>query len=164
MENKYDVALSNRKSNHVISTAKQKDGATRILAYSTSSEDFSGNSGELVLMTVVAANDFDKGDIAIVNTIFSKNDMSEYLLNNEYPAVNGGNGVESIEVDNWYISVSNGSITVCSAEGDTVVKIYNMSGILLHCTTAENATNITMPRGIYLVQVGNTVRKVVINK
>ena len=162
VDNKYDITLSNRKSNHIISSAKQKDGAIRILAYSASSEDFSGNSDELVLMTIVAANDFDKGDIPVVNTIFSKNDMSEYLLKNEYAAVNGGNAVESIEVDNWYINVSNGTITVCAAEGDTVVRIYNMSGVLLYNDIVENTSNINLTPGIYLVQVGNTVRKVVL--
>ena len=162
VDNKYDITLSNRKSNHVISTAKQKDGAIRILAYSASSEDFSGNDGELVLMTIVAANDFDKGDIPVVNTIFSKNDMSEYLLKNEYAAVNGGNAVESIEVDNWYISVSNGTITVCAAESDTVVRIYNMSGVLLYNDIVENTSNINLTPGIYLVQVGNAIKKVVL--
>ena len=88
--------------------------------------------------------------------------MSEYLLDNEYAAVNGGNGVESIEVDNWYISVSNGAITVCAAEGDTVVRIYNMSGVLLYNDIVENTSNINLTSGIYLVQVGNTVRKVVL--
>ena len=162
VDNKYDITLSNRKSNHVISSAKQKDGAIRILAYSASSEDFSGNDGELVLMTIVAANDFDKGDIPVVNTIFSKNDMSEYLLKNEYAAVNGGNAVESIEVDNWYISVSNGTITVCAAESDTVVRIYNMSGVLLYNDIVENTSNINLTHGIYLVQVGNAIKKVVL--
>ena len=88
--------------------------------------------------------------------------MSEYLLDNEYAAVNGGNGVESIEVDNWYISVSNGTMTVHHANSDAVVKIYNLNGVLLYNTTIAQVSNLRLPQGIYLVMVNETTKKIVL--
>ena len=158
----YCVALTDRKSDHVVSVAKQSDGAMRILAYSISSAEFSGNSGNLALFTVVADNDFNSGDIRITNTIFSQKDMSEYLFNDEYTAVNGDNSVVSIESDNSYISVSNGAMTVHHANSDAAVKIYNMNGVLLYSTTIAQVSSIRLPQGIYIVKVNESIKKVVL--
>lgn len=64
--------LSDRKArSHVLSTAVQKDGATRLLCYSSSVSPFKGSSGALVYMNVIASDDFvGPKTILIKNTRF----------------------------------------------------------------------------------------------
>ena len=55
-----------------------------------------------------------------------------------------------------------GYVTVAGANGDAVVNIFSLSGVLLQRTTVANLPHMTLPRGVYLVQVDGTMHKVVI--
>ena len=158
----YDIALSDRMDNHTISVAKQKSGAMRILSYSVSSSEFEGNDGALVRMTLVADPNFKQGDIAMSNMIFSQSDMTEYVFENEYPAVNGGAKVPGVIAPQWQIIVSNGTLHVSGVQGSERVCIYAIDGTLMHSATVAHLSRIALPHGVYLVQVAGMTRKVVL--
>lgn len=55
----YIFDLSGRKHRtHTISAAKQADGSIRLLSYSTTSKEYSGNEGVLVYCEIIASEDF----------------------------------------------------------------------------------------------------------
>ncbi|MBR3951795.1 MAG: T9SS type A sorting domain-containing protein [Bacteroidaceae bacterium] len=45
---------------------------------------------------------------------------------------------------------------------DAAVQIFTAGGALLHSTTVAEVSNITLPRGVYLVQVSGVTKKVVL--
>lgn len=71
-------------------------------------------------------------------------------------------GVMGVSVNQATIRVANGQLYINGANDNVEVNIYGINGALLHHTTVAQATDMTLPRGIYLVQVGNTTQKVAI--
>ena len=69
---------------------------------------------------------------------------------------------ESNIVNNWEILVHNGTIALTGIADDVVVNIYSIHGVLMHSTTAGNIGNITLPRGVYIVQVEGKSHKIII--
>ena len=56
------------------------------------------------------------------------------------------------------------SIVVENAPADETIHIYNVSGTLVSKTQGSEHSTILMPQGIYVVKVGQTTRKVVVNQ
>ena len=69
-------------------------------------------------------------------------------------AIDNNNDVE--------IAIHNGRLSINSTNNKAVVRIYSLHGVLLHDTTGRHTVDITLQQGIYLVQVNNTIRKVVL--
>lgn len=87
----YIFDLSDRKyRNHIIDAAKQDDGAIKLLSYTTSSKDYSGNSGALVYFTVTADSNFSGiHQIEIKNIIFTQADGTQYNFDPTTTTVTG---------------------------------------------------------------------------
>lgn len=81
---------------------------------------------------------------------------------NRFFNINEESGIDQVETDNIAVTAPNGNITIAGADPNSVVYIYNMSGMLLYRTTVAQVSNNTLPQGIYLVQVEDTMHKVVI--
>ena len=80
----------------------------------------------------------------------------------EFTNIQDFSSVESVVSDSLIeVYTHNGTIVINGAADDAMVNIYSMSGVLLHHTPAHNIAHITLPRGIYLVQVEGTTHKVV---
>ena len=59
-EGEYEVALAGRAaSTHALTVSSVGDGAFRVLAYSSQNDAFSGQSGDLLLLTLKATEDFE---------------------------------------------------------------------------------------------------------
>jgi hypothetical protein len=72
-------------------------------------------------------------------------------------------GIVAIENNNDVeITIHNGRLSINSTNNKAVVRIYSLHGVLLHDTTGCHTVDITLQQGIYLVQVDNTIRKVVL--
>ena len=59
-----------------------------------------------------------------------------------------------------YIYGYDNTIFIEGVADDTIVRIYNAGGMLLHTTTAARVSHITLPDGLYLVQANNKVQKI----
>lgn len=66
------------------------------------------------------------------------------------------------ETETFRIWTDNGAIHVNSVNSNTTVTVYSVAGIALKNTNVESLSTMTFPKGVYLVQLNNTVQKVVI--
>ena len=64
--------------------------------------------------------------------------------------------------NNVEIAVRDGKLSISNTNDKAIVRIYSLHGVLLHNSTARHSIDITLQQGIYLVQVDNTIRKVVL--
>jgi hypothetical protein len=158
----YDFALTSRKANHIIQSADMIGNTVRVLAYSTSSETFTDNSGELFTFTVVADNDFESGDMCVKNIIFSQKDMTAHKLPQKDVAVNSNSSIYVTEDNNYTVSTANGNIYIKGADLDSEVYVYAVNGLLIHSTTVANVSSIALQHGVYIVRVNNSVCKVIL--
>ena len=79
----------------------------------------------------------------------------------EFTNIKGISGINAATGnDNIDVYVNNNTIIITGATDDTVVNIYAMNGILVCNTTVCNVANITLPRGMYIVQVQETTHKI----
>lgn len=158
----YDFALTSRKANHIIQSTDMIGNTVRVLAYSTSSETFADNSGELFTFTVVADNDFESGDMCVKNIIFSQKDMTAHKLPQKDVAVNSNSSIYVTEDNNYTVSTANGNIYIKGADLDSEVYVYAVNGLLIHSTTVANVSSIALQHGVYIVRVNNSVCKVIL--
>ena len=164
----YMVELSDRKrSDHVLTSAAQPDGSIRLLSYSLSLKEFTGNSGDLVYLTVRAAEDFlGAFNIVVDNIVFVQPDHAECSL----PSIMAdvvGNKVDSIdEVDGQGPKVSTCGDSICIEGVPTgvEVRLYTTDGVLIRSEqSVDEPISLEVPApGIYLLQLGNRTLKVAI--
>lgn len=85
----YDFTFAGRqKSTHTMSSRKQKDGAIRVIAFSSSNAAFQGDKGALINIPLVVS-DLKKGDyrISIKNIVLSDKAEKEYLCEDSYSTI-----------------------------------------------------------------------------
>lgn len=85
----YDFTFAGRqKSTHTMSSRKQKDGAIRVIAFSSSNAAFQGDKGALINIPLVVG-DLKKGDyrISIKNIVLSDKAEKEYLCEDSYSTI-----------------------------------------------------------------------------
>ena len=131
-DGEYIFDLSDRKyRNHTIAASLQESGAIRVLSYSTTSKEYSGNEGVLVYFTITASADFcGTHQIEINNIVFTQADETEYQLNPTTTIVTGPNA--DVKVAELTLNVSELSMEV----GDA----YTLEASVL----PEDATNATL--------------------
>lgn len=85
----YDFTFAGRQmSTHTMSSRKQKDGAIRVIAFSSSNAAFQGDKGALINIPLVVG-DLKKGDyrISIKNIVLSDKAEKEYLCEDSYSTI-----------------------------------------------------------------------------
>ncbi|MBR4887087.1 MAG: leucine-rich repeat protein [Muribaculaceae bacterium] len=100
-DGEYKISLSGRNgSDHVLTSAMRSDGTIRLLSYSMSLNEFDGDEGALVYLTVKAANNF-VGDyeISIDNITFTQANLAEYSLEPTVCRIAGTVGIEGIDAE-----------------------------------------------------------------
>ena len=70
--------------------------------------------------------------------------------------------IDTSEVNDMEIVVHNGTITLIGVADGAVVNIFSMQGMLIHNTIAGNIGNITLPHGVYILQVEGNRYKIAI--
>ena len=149
-DGEYIFDLSDRKTrSHTISSALQEDGSIKVMSYSTSSKNFSGNSGDMVYFTIVAdANYSGMSQIEIKDIILSTNgsetetgDAVGYYPSDEVTVVTDKNDPQS-GVDNAW------------SENNLPVEYYNLQGLRV------DSNNLT--HGIYIKRQGGKTTKVIL--
>lgn len=78
-EGEYEVVLAGRAAGtHALTVSSVGDGAFRVLAYSSQNEAFSGQSGDLLLLTLKATEDFEgPSTISITHVLFTTTAIRE---------------------------------------------------------------------------------------
>ena len=90
-DGEYIFDLSDRKHrSHTISAAKQADGSIRLLSYSTTSKEYSGNEGVLVYCEIIASEDFSgTHEIVFDNVKFAQSTGVEIMFDSTTTKVTG---------------------------------------------------------------------------
>ena len=138
-DDEYIFDLSERKHrSHTIMSALQDNGAVRVLAYSNSSKDFTGNSGAIIYFTVVADESFNgTHNVKLENIVLTTSTTQEY---------NPENSIATVYDEN-----SATGITTVTREEEPAV-YFNLQGVKV-----ENPIN-----GIFIKKQGVKTEKVII--
>lgn len=159
-----DAKLSDRAtSDHTILLNNKRTDATRIMSYSLSNDNFTGKHGKVVTLTVETDDEFDGGEIVIDNIILAQDNGKEQLVRPINYQMSRPSDVEQLRNEgNITIEVENRDIVI-TVNSDCVASISYMDGksINVELTAGRNAI-ATLGSGVYIVNVKDTVEKVIV--
>lgn len=138
----YFIELGSRTSTrkHEVYSSLQADGAVRVASASSKLYPFSGNDGDILVMTVVADKDFKSGTISLKNCVATGantdgSDIVQYKpADYEATVMDYATGVQDITVN-----------------GDTQTEYYNLQGVRV----------LNPEKGVYIKREGGKATKVV---
>lgn len=158
--------LSDRASDHTISSKSFSDGRTRIVCLSLSSTPFSGRDGTLVSFTVLADKYIaEKSEIRLNNLIFTTPRAHEYILPNSVTTVTstGHSGVDSADANELSVYVDDETVTVNGQECGAAVRLTDMSGRSATYMYEGHPLRIKVEQsGVYILTIGKQTLKIVI--
>lgn len=131
---------SGRNNGHTFMTSEPAEGVTRVLSFSMSLTDFTGNSGDAIVdFTLSIDETFTGGTVKVANVECSTANAVAYKTDDTTAmiSVDDPTGVENIITDN-----------------DATVEYYNLQGMKV------DADNLN--QGIYIKRCGNRTQKVLV--
>ena len=146
-EGDYDLQFAGREtSSHSMTSRLQSDGAVRVVAFSMSNKNFSGNNGVLFNIPIVVT-DVAEGDYAIniKNALLSDKDEHEYYCEDAAGIITvksytkgDANGDEKVNVADVNATVnyilgspsSNFSLAAADMNDDGLIKVSDVNGIV----------------------------------
>ena len=141
----YFIELGSRSTSrkHTIESALQKDGAVRIISASSKLYPFSGNEGDVLVMTVVADKNFKSGVIELKNCVATGADTD-------------GNNIVQYKPADYSATVMDYATDIeeTLADVDANAEYYNLQGVKV---AKENLT-----QGVYIKKVAGKSVKVLI--
>ena len=141
----YFIELGSRTTSrkHTIESALQKDGAVRIISASSKLYPFSGNEGDVLVMTVVADKNFKSGVIELKNCVATGADTD-------------GNNIVQYKPADYSATVMDYTTDIeeTLADVDANAEYYNLQGVKV---AKENLT-----QGVYIKKQGTKAVKVML--
>lgn len=141
----YFIELGSRTSSrkHTIESALQKDGAVRVVSASSKLYPFSGNDGDILIMTVVADKDFKIGTIEIKNCVATG-------------ANTDGSGITEYKPDDYSATVMDyvTGVEEIVIDGNSEIEYFNLQGIKV---SKEN-----LVKGVYIKKQNGVSKKVIL--
>ena len=141
----YFIELGSRTTSrkHTLESALQKDGAVRIISASSKLYPFSGNEGDVLVMTVVADKNFKSGVIELKNCVATGADTD-------------GSNIVQYKPADYSATVMDYATDIeeTLADVDANAEYYNLQGVKV---AKENLT-----QGIYIKNVAGKCVKVLI--
>jgi hypothetical protein len=123
------------------------------------------SSGNWVASSKSAYDRNEQGDVIVSNNYLWEN--NRWVLDTYTVSYPGGNpsGTEDIGDAPTGVWSSGGVLHIRTAQPSAPLKIYTLSGALLRQQTlSAGETTVALPQGVYIVQAGGTVTKVVVGK
>ena len=169
-----DVNLTSRcTESHLILTSKQADGAIRIIVYSTVSDKFIGNSGEIVNVSLEVASNYVDNNVTIKNIVMSSPTGSSYLVsdfNFEVSAYTIGDSdndtvvgaTDVVNIANYILGNIPGEFNLLAADVNNdgvinVVDIVCLTNIILNNSNIVNSSNGTSSQNVICERVLSNV-------
>ena len=141
----YFIELGSRTTSrkHTLESALQKDGAVRIISASSKLYPFSGNEGDILVMTVVADKNFKSGTIELKNCVATGADTD-------------GSNIVQYKPADYSATVMDYATDIeeTLADVDANAEYYNLQGVKV---AKENLT-----QGVYIKNVAGKSVKVLI--
>ncbi len=162
----YFVELGSRTTSrkHAIESAEQKDGSVLVLCYSGKNMAFSGESGDVAVLTVKAADDLQAGvyNIEVNNIELSRPDET-----NAAPAdytgsvVAGDGGATELVLDGYFTADAMSEISGALAVKSDIVSVDITSAVYVDSegslTTGNSNTLVLLPSGESIANESNVV-------
>ena len=86
----YIVDPTTRSERHSVSSNRLADGTIRVFVAAQNSRPFSGNSGAILTLSLVASSDFERGNIELRNSAVVEETGARHSLDAAVAKVNGG--------------------------------------------------------------------------
>ena len=141
----YFIELGSRTTSrkHTLESALQKDGAVRIISASSKLYPFSGNEGDVLVMTVVADKNFKSGVIELKNCVATGADTD-------------GSNIVQYKPADYSATVMDYATDIeeTLADVDANAEYYNLQGVKV---AKENLT-----QGVYIKKKGGNAVKVML--
>ena len=162
----YFVELGSRTTSrkHAIENAEQKDGSILVLCYSGKNMTFSGESGDVAVLTVKAADDLQAGvyNIGVNNIELSRPDET-----NAAPAdytgsvVAGDGGATELVLNGYFTADAMSEISGALAAKSDIVSVDITSAVYVDSegslTTGNSNTLVLLPSGESIANESNVV-------
>ncbi len=154
------ASLTDRAYDHTISSNIQSNGALRVIVVSMNNEFFSGTTGDVIGIDVIASEEFDASSytIGLYGISLANKKATEYMCDNFDYIVGGTSGIDDALVANIIVSVDGGDIIINGVSDNTVVEVYNIAGSLVYAGTDSRIA--VAPHSLYIVKINNAVYKV----
>lgn len=164
----YSVNLGSRTTNrkHVFpECTKQADGILRVLCYSNSNAIFTGEEGDVLVITVVGDEDLSGGvyDIAFDNIVLSRPNVTEYNPN-DYTAsvlVGAGGAEQDMSLNGIYTADVLADFSEALATNDKITSVDLTEAIFVaesgELSTGNPNTLIYLSEGAMLANESNVV-------
>ena len=165
--NGFMMTLSERKGNdHALISVLRNDGAIRLLSYSLGLNEYSDYDGELVYLTVRAAENYaGTSQITLDNIAFVESNREEHFFTPTSANVIGNIVTGVADADAGVVITTRGNdIIIANVSNGVEVKVYSADGALIRSEKSVGDTIcIEAPvKGIYLIKVGTKTVKVII--
>ena len=165
--NGFMVALSERKErDHALISVLRNDGAIRLLSYSLGLNEYSDCDGELVYLTVRAAENYvGTYQITLDNISFVESNREEHFFAPTSADVIGNILTGIVDTDSSIIvTTRDNNIIIANIPYGVDVKVYSADGALIRTEKSVGETiRIEAPsKGIYFIKVGKQTSKVII--
>ena len=165
--NGFMMALSERKgSDHALISVLRNDDAIRLLSYSLGLNEYSDYDGDLVYLTVRAAENYvGTNQITLDNISFVESDREQHFFSPTSANVIGNIVTGVANTDAGVVITTRGNdIIVANVSNGLEVNVYSADGALIRSEKSVGDTIcIEAPvKGIYLIKVGTKTVKVII--
>ena len=165
--NGFMMTLSERKGNdHALISVLRNDDAIRLLSYSLGLNEYSDYDGDLVYLTVRAAENYvGTNQITLDNISFVESDREQHFFSPTSANVIGNIVTGVADTDAGVVITTRGNnIIVANVSNGLEVNVYSADGALIRSEKSVGDTiRIEAPvKGIYLIKVGTKTVKVII--
>lgn len=165
--NGFMMTLSERKGNdHALISVLRNDDAIRLLSYSLGLNEYSDYDGDLVYLTVRAAENYvGTNQITLDNISFVESDREQHFFSPTSANVIGNIVTGVADTDAGVVITTRGNdIIVANVSNGLEVNVYSADGALIRSEKSVGDTIcIEAPvKGIYLIKVGTKTVKVII--
>ena len=165
---RYAFGLTDRADDHTVSSRFTEEGVYRMVVVSFTNTNFEGNSGALVDVPVVANADVAPGEYTMKISNFRLSDALGYEEKMAEVTckitVTTNVGAAGIEGDDIKVLAHDGNITIVGAKVGEMVAVYDITGRMIGNAVATEAETVTLAigvNGVYVVRIGNDIRRVV---
>lgn len=157
-----DVNAGMRAENsHKVATRHFDNGNVRFTLFDLNNSAFMDNDAPVIEIIATAETDVT-GDLMVANILGSDSNAREYVLASAGGVNLGASGVDGVSDSAIAIATLNGSIYVYNAEGEDIAIIASDGSVLSHFTAVSSEVQKAVVPGVYVVTVGNTVKKVMV--
>ncbi len=162
----YFVELGSRTTSrkHAIESAEQKDGSVLVLCYSGKNMTFSGESGDVAVLTIKAADDLKAGvyNIEVNNIELSRPDETNAAPGDYTGSVVAGDGgATELVLDGYFTADAMSEISGALAVKSDIVSVDITSAVYVDSegslTTGNSNTLVLLPSGESIANESNVV-------